>query len=135
MPEIHGKKNSALIGSLSALQRLWNRCIRISYCSFPSWILVSLLAMLEDYVPFWNIVSTCILASVNTSRFYDHLPLGVARCIWWPKAEIDYHVLYIKLLVINMNHVFLFFLFFRNRHKQVDKTFLHLLMRQIDSGK
>ena len=52
-------------------------------------------------------------------------PTGAAWCIWGPKAKIDYLVLDVKLLLINMNYVE-FFSFFRNfiNRKSLTKFFI-----------
>ena len=50
-----------------------------------------------------------VLQSLANELFHMLLS-GAAWCIWGPKEKIDYHVLYAKLLLININYVE-FFLF------------------------
>ena len=55
-----------------------------------------------------------------------------------PKAKINYLVSYIKLLLVNMNHLEIFFFFFGLKKfintKKIWQNFLHFFMWQIDSS-
>ena len=76
------------------------------------------------------------LCQKHNERFLITLSRA-AWCIWGPKAKIDYLVSYIKLLLVNMNHLeFFFFFWFKKvyKHKKIWQNFLHFLMWQIDSS-
>ena len=54
-----------IVGPSSALQRLKKA---ESLLKFFKWNVGIFTGSIEDYVPFWNIVVTCILAFINASR-------------------------------------------------------------------
>ena len=54
-----------IVGPSSALHRLKKG---VSLLKFFNWNVGIFTGSIEDFVPFWNIVVTCILAFVNASR-------------------------------------------------------------------
>ena len=86
-----------IVGPSSALQRLKKV---VSLLKFFKWNVGIFTGSIEDYVPFWNIVVTCILSFVNASRVIcalDPLPKFSLHFFFQSNPDIE-RSFYRKLL-------------------------------------